>query len=105
MLSTAIKPLKKELFDILTGDEVKKAFENALLSTFPSESQNCETTQYIAESFGDIAASYLGAIASPLAEAIDRYVREIGITLTPRGLVGTHGPVTGTTDPSTFTIS
>ena len=105
MLSTAIKPFKKELFDVLTSDVVKQAFENALLATFPTESQNCETTQYIAESFGDVAASYLGAIAEPLADAIDKYIREIGITLTPQGLVGTHGPVSGTTGPSTFTIS
>lgn len=105
MLSTAIKPFKKELFNILTSDEVKQAFKNALLSTFPAEAKNCETTDYIANAFGDIAASYLGAIADPLADAIDKYIREIGITLTPQGLVGTHGPVSGTTGPSTFKIS
>lgn len=105
MLSTALKPLKEDIFNILTGEDAKEAFKKALLATFPTDSQNCETSQFIAESFGNIAASYLGALASPLAEAIDKYVKEIGITLTPQGLTAPNGPVSGSTGPTSFKIS
>lgn len=107
MLSTALTPFKKELFNILTGEDVKKAFSNALTATFPADSQNCETTQFIADSYGDIVASYLGAIAGPIADAIDKYIKEIGITLvaSKAALSAPNGAVTGTASPTSFTIS
>lgn len=108
MLNSALMPLKQDLFKILTSDDAKKAFENALKTTFPADAQECSTTQEIAKNFGDIAASYLGALAGPLGDAIHKYVSDIEITLTPKGLISTSilspSPVTGMSSVSSGDI-
>lgn len=96
MLSTAITPLKQDLFNILTSEDTKIAFKNAITSTFPSNSKNNSDFEKFADSFGEIAAKYLGALAEPLSQAIDKYVKQIGIQITiPETVISPNGPCSG----------
>jgi len=100
MLSTNLPKFQADLFTILTSEASKKAFEQAILTTFPSEAANDENAKKIAETFGKVAAAYLGALAQPLANAINDHIKEIGIMATPTALTCAVGPVAGAITPT-----
>lgn len=98
MLSVAITPLKMDIFNALKSKECQEAFAKALMSTVPGDCGNDPEAIEMANKYGEIAAGYLaGALATPLAEAIDKYVKSIGLMITPTALISppTGGPVTG----------
>ena len=100
MLSTAKPKLKIDIEMALKSDRVAKVFENALLSTFPDISDE-SGAQDIAEAFGKLCAKGLSSVlAQPIADAVDAYVKEIGLLITPTTLVSPVGPVTGVIQPT-----
>ena len=88
----------------LKSDKVAKVFENALLSTFPDISDE-NGAQDIAEAFGKLCAKGLSsALAQPITDAVDAYVKEIGLLITPTTLISPVGPVTGVIQPTEVTV-
>jgi len=104
MLSTAKPKLKLDIEMALKDDKVAKVFEKALLSTFPdiSDENGANDT---AQAFGKLCAKGMAtALAQPLTDAIDAYVKEIGILATPTALVSPVGPVSGAMPMTDFQI-
>ena len=102
MLSVAKAKLQSDVFNALRDDKVKKALALAFKSTFPDLTDGCDD---IADQFGEIAAKGLSnALAQPLTDAIDAYVKEIDIIITPTALVCPVGPVSGAISPSDVQI-
>ncbi len=100
MLSVAKPKLQLDIDAALRSDKVAKVFENALLSTFPDVSDE-NGAHDIAEAFGKLCARGLSsALAQPITNAIDAYVKEIGLQIKPTFLVSPAGPVTGTIIPT-----
>lgn len=100
MLSTAKPKLKTDIEMALKSDKVAKVFENALLSTFPDISDE-NGAQDTAEVFGKLCAKGLSsALAQPITDAVDAYVKEIGLMITPMTLVSPVGPVSGAIQPT-----
>ena len=100
MLSTAKPKLKLDIEMALKSDEVAKVFENALLSTFPVINDE-NGAQDMAEAFGQLCAKGLAtALSQPITDAVDAYVKEIGLLITPMALAGSMGPVSGTIQPT-----
>lgn len=98
MLSVAKAKLQLDIFNALRDDKVKKAFAVALKSTFPDIVDGCDD---IADQFGEIAAKGLSsALAQPLTDAIDAYVKEIDLVITPTALISPVGPVSGVISPT-----
>lgn len=116
MLSTAKPILQQTIKSILSGPDVAKTFEEAYLQTLPSadidemtdESAKQEAKQQIqdtAEMFGKMCAAGLDkAITQKLTDAIDTYVKSIGITATVTAVTSPVGPCTGALSPTDFHI-
>lgn len=105
MLSTAIVKLKQSIFDSIRSDKTAECFTKALLTTFPASVNNDPDCNKIAENFGKVAARYLaGALTTRICDAVDDYVKEIGIQITPTKLISPHGPVSGTITPDEVSI-
>ena len=104
MLSTAKPKLQMDIKMALSSSKTAKVFENALLSTFPDiDDEN--GGKEIAEMFGKLCAKGLAsALAQPITDAIDSYVKQIGILATPTALVSPVGPVAGAISPIDFQI-
>ena len=99
MLSVAKLKLKTDIEIALKSDKVAKVFENALLSTFPDVNDE-NGAHDIAEAFGKLCAKGLSsALSQPITDAVDAYVKEIGLQITPTLLVSPAGPVTGSILP------
>lgn len=101
--------LKLDITNMLNSDKVTKVFENAVLSMFPTMTNDEKAdsgSEDIAKMFGSICAKGLSnALAGPLADAIDIYVKGIGITITPKTLTCPVGPVTGAIAPTDVIVS
>ncbi len=99
MLSIAKLKLQLDISRALRSDKVAKVFENALLSTFPVVNDE-NGAHDMAESFGKLCANGLSsALAQPITDAVDDYVKEIGLQITPTMLMSPTGPVTGSINP------
>jgi len=99
MLSIAKLKLQLDIGMALRSDDVAKVFENALLSTFPDISAE-NGAHDIAESFGKMCANGLAsALTLPITNAIDTYVKNIELLITPTTLVSPVGPVSGVISP------
>lgn len=104
MLSTAKSKLQMDIKTALSGDKTAKVFEDALLSTFPDVDDD-NGGKDMAKMFGKICAKGMASVlAQPLTDAIDAYVKEIGIMITPTALVSPVGPVTGAISPTDVQI-
>ncbi len=105
MLSTALPILKQDVYKILKDDSVAECFTKALLTTFPASVNNDPDCMEIADNFGKVAAQYLaGTLTSPLCDAIDKYIKEIGIQIVPKKLTSPLGPVSGVISPEEVKI-
>lgn len=116
MLSVAKPILQQTIKSILGGQEVAKTFEEAYLQTLPlSDLDNIEDAgvkkevkkqmEDTAEMFGKMCAAGLDkAITQKLTDAIDSYVKSIGIVATVTTVVSPAGPCTGALSPTDFNI-
>jgi hypothetical protein len=104
MLSTAKPILQLDIQNALNSSSTQKVFENALLSIFPDIDDDNEGKK-MAEMFGKLCAKGLAsALSQPLTDAIDKYVKEIGIMIAPKTLMSPMGPVTGAIAPTDVNI-
>lgn len=104
MLSIAKPKLKLDIQMALKDDRVAKVFEEALLSTFP-DIDGDNGANDIASDFGKLCAKGLAsALAQPITDAVDAYVKEIGIIITPTTLISPMGPVSGVIQPTDVQI-
>jgi len=102
MLSTAKIKLKMDILNTFKDKAVVEAFSKALESTFPDKT---DTSKDIADQFGKIAANAMAvAVAPKLCDAVDAFVKEIGILITPTALVSPVGPVSGVISPTDVQI-
>ena len=101
MLSQALQPLKTDIENALNSPETAKAFEVALLTTFGPDSVDEEDFKKVAEMFGKVAAKKLSkSLSGPIGDAIDKYVKQIGLLITPSDLTTALGPVAGVINPT-----
>lgn len=116
MLSTAKPILQTTIKSILGGQEVAKVFEEAYLQTLPladvdemedgdAKTEAKKQMENTAEMFGKMCAAGLDkAITQKLTNAIDSYVKSIGILATVTTVTSPVGPCTGVLSPTDFTI-
>lgn len=105
MLSAALLPLKQDIMNAINSDAACDAFKKAFQSTFPTIVEGNPDAEEMADSFGKIAAGYFAAaVAGPLGDAIDKYVRSMDLIITPATLVAATVPVTGAISPQEVQI-
>ena len=104
MLSVAKPKLMLDIKSALSDSKTAKVFEEALKSTFPDITDDNKGND-TAKMFGKICAKGLAAVlAQPLTDAIDNYVKQMGIIVTPTTLISPMGPVTGVIKPTDVQI-
>lgn len=95
--------LKQGLYDSLKH----ASYEAYMTANSPSgadpviSSYVLKTTKQAATKFSECFAEIA---STEISEVIYKYIKEMGIQLSPIGLSAPNGPVTGTTGPNTFTI-
>lgn len=109
MLKTALPTLESDLYNIIQEASYNAFMTTQIASSYASDSVSTRMDSELTQAATNFSVMFAETAAEPMADAIYRFVLEIGIVGTPSGSlistsIKTPSPVTGSMPMSDFAI-